>query len=102
MSRHVLNDQNGRLVGVVVSLAECSKNAPAEMDRVARRPSPEPRSMGRRLGGRAVCCLEPEKKPSHPILPVPTGGGRLAAPYRGSAPRYAPPVLPRRTCSRWA
>jgi hypothetical protein len=67
-SGHVLNDQHGRLFGVVVSLPDHAWLPAPERDHVARSPV-RYRALERGwLGRRTVDRLEPEQKPCHPIL----------------------------------
>jgi hypothetical protein len=65
-SGHVLNDQGGRLVGVVVTDAEHAQAPPSERDRVARAPVEHGALDRGRIGGHAVQPLQLE--PKHPVL----------------------------------
>jgi hypothetical protein len=59
-SVHLLHDQSGRLIGVVVSFANHAERSLAEMDRVAGAPVRNGRLESHRVSRDAVLVLEPE------------------------------------------
>jgi hypothetical protein len=59
---NVLDDQDGRLVGVVVSLSNDAECPPADEDRVAGAPARFGRLESRRVSHGAVLGLEPEQE----------------------------------------
>jgi hypothetical protein len=72
---NVLNDQDGGLVCVVVSLAHDPQRLVPEVDRVTDAPVRHSGAQRRRVGALAVRRLQPEQESSHPVLL--SGAGRL-------------------------